>query len=168
MVSNLAAATLHDVTTSPELWAGAQDPVRPNLPTSFKTAEGRGVFGLKWLDGKWAAFMCYARTTDVPKSVSELIALTSPTGSVVVPYTVWSHEKGAGRVIVNKVIDYVRSKEGMTRVVTLSPLTEMARKFHLRNGAKELQVNPTSVNFEYDCGCEVCECMPCDCGWGNY
>ena len=168
MVSTLYAAKLYDVTLSPELWSGDQDPVRPNLPASFKTAEGRGVFGLKAPDGKWSAFMCYARTTDVPKSVSELIALTSLTGHVVVPYTVWSHEKGAGRAIVNKVIDYVRSAEGMTRVVTLSPLTEMARKFHLRNDAKELQVNPTSVNFEYDCGCEVCECIPCDCSWGNY
>ena len=26
----------------------------------------------------------------------------------------------------------------------------MARKFHLKNGAKELQVNETTQNFEYD------------------
>jgi hypothetical protein len=26
----------------------------------------------------------------------------------------------------------------------------MARNFHLKNGAKELQVNATSQNFEYD------------------
>jgi len=26
----------------------------------------------------------------------------------------------------------------------------MARRFHLANGAKELQVNETSQNFEYD------------------
>ena len=26
----------------------------------------------------------------------------------------------------------------------------MARNFHLKNGAKELQVNETSQNFEYD------------------
>jgi hypothetical protein len=35
------------------------------------------------------------------------------------------------------------------RAVTLSPPTAMARKFHLRNGAFELQVNSTTVNFEY-------------------
>ena len=33
--------------------------------------------------------------------------------------------------------------------VALSPLTDMARKFHLRNGAAELQVNETTQNFEY-------------------
>ena len=35
------------------------------------------------------------------------------------------------------------------RFVTLSPKTEMAKKFHLRNGATELQENETTVNFEY-------------------
>jgi len=31
----------------------------------------------------------------------------------------------------------------------LSPLTEMARNFHLRNGAIEVQVNEETQNFEY-------------------
>ena len=29
-------------------------------------------------------------------------------------------------------------------------MTAMARKFHLKNGAKEVQVNLTTQNFEYD------------------
>ena len=43
----------------------------------------------------------------------------------------------------------VKKSNHLNRLVTLSPLTDMARKFHLRNGAKELQVNKTSQNFEY-------------------
>ena len=43
----------------------------------------------------------------------------------------------------------VKKSNHLNRLVTLSPLTDMARKFHLRNGAKELQVNETSQNFEY-------------------
>jgi hypothetical protein len=35
------------------------------------------------------------------------------------------------------------------RFVTLSPMTDMARRFHLSNGAGVLQVNSTSVNYEY-------------------
>ena len=35
------------------------------------------------------------------------------------------------------------------RFVTLSPLTEVARRFHTRNGAVELQVNSETQNFEY-------------------
>ena len=44
----------------------------------------------------------------------------------------------------------VKKSNHLHRLVTLSPLTDMARNFHIRNGAKELQVNKTSQNFEYD------------------
>ena len=37
----------------------------------------------------------------------------------------------------------------LNRLVTLSPLTEMAKNFHLRNGAKLLSVNENTQNFEY-------------------
>ena len=93
--------------------------------------------------------MCYAHTSEVPKNVEELDKLTTPDGEVVVPYTVWSREKGAGRRIIDKVLELVITTSKARRVVTLSPLTEMARKFHLRNNAIEVQVNKTTVNFEY-------------------
>ena len=35
------------------------------------------------------------------------------------------------------------------RFVTLSPLTEMAEKFHLRNGAELIYKGKTCQNFEY-------------------
>ena len=44
----------------------------------------------------------------------------------------------------------VKESNHLNRLVTLSPLTEMARNFHTKNGAKELQVNEESQNFEYD------------------
>jgi hypothetical protein len=34
--------------------------------------------------------------------------------------------------------------------VTLSPKTEMARKFHTSNGAKTLKENDETVNYEYE------------------
>jgi len=37
----------------------------------------------------------------------------------------------------------------LNRLITLSPLTDMARNFHLRNGAIEIQVNESTQNFEY-------------------
>ena len=43
----------------------------------------------------------------------------------------------------------IKKSNHLNRLVTLSPLTEMARKFHLRNGAVELLVNETTQNFEY-------------------
>jgi len=35
------------------------------------------------------------------------------------------------------------------RFVTLSPPTELARRFHIRNGANIFRVNEQSVNYEY-------------------
>lgn len=134
----------------PELWSTG-DPVRPELDVEFKTAPGRSVCGLLGNDGCWKAFLCYALTTAVPRDVKELEELTDEGGSILVPYTVWSYEKGAGRLIIDRVLTCVRELAmGIDRVVTLSPLTDMARKFHLRNDAAELQVNETTVNFEYE------------------
>ena len=42
------------------------------------------------------------------------------------------------------------SEEDIRRVVTLSPRTDMARNFHLRNGAKEIAVHVVTANFEYE------------------
>ena len=44
----------------------------------------------------------------------------------------------------------VKRSNHINRLVTLSPLTEMAERFHIKNGAKKLQVNETTQNFEYD------------------
>ena len=138
------------VTGRPDLWKEG-DPVQPNLDSDFKSALGREVVGLKDEAGKWKAFLCYARTSDVPSSIEELDNMTDPLGKVVVPYTVWSLEKGAGRAIINEVLWMVENVDtDVERVVTLSPPTMMARNFHLKNGAKEFRVNDETVNFEYN------------------
>jgi predicted regulator of amino acid metabolism with ACT domain len=71
-------------------------------------------------------------------------------GDIAIAYTVWAKKKGGGRAIVNEVYKMVKDSNHLNRLVTLSPLTDMARNFHLKNGAKELQVNDTTQNFEYD------------------
>ena len=52
--------------------------------------------------------------------------------------------------MVNEVYKMIKGSNHLNRLVTLSPMTDMARKFHLKNGAKEVQVNLTTQNFEYD------------------
>tara|TARA_R110000824_G_scaffold286978_1_gene475044 strand:+ start:65 stop:505 length:441 start_codon:yes stop_codon:yes gene_type:complete len=139
---------LENVTDSPDLWFN-RDPVRPELDIEFRIEAGREVFGLKDEHGKFKAFLCMARTTDIPTSTKELDLLTSITGRIAVPYSVWSYQKGAGKEIINQVLTLMQRAKTVSRVITLSPLTEMARKFHLRNDAIELQKNDTTVNFEY-------------------
>ncbi len=139
---------LENVTLMPELWSTG-DPVRPELNVKFKTAAGRTVYGLKTSTGEYVAFCCVARTIDVPKDIMELSEMTSGIGTILVPYTVWSLRRGAGKTIIKKLLSSVREHSLATRVVTLSPTTDMARRFHLKNGAEEISTNIASANFEY-------------------
>jgi predicted acetyltransferase len=67
---------------------------------------------------------------------------------IAIAYTVWSRKKGAGKEIINKVLEYAK-KNNVERVVTLSPLNPMATHFHIRNGAKQVSINQSTQNFEY-------------------
>jgi hypothetical protein len=140
---------LEHVTNCPELWKDS-DPVQPGLDEAFKTAPGRSVYGLYGDDGDWKAFMCYAQTSSIPKNVEELTTYTCIDGPYIIPYTVWSYEKGAGRTIINEVLTMVKNANiSAQRVVTLSPQTDMAENFHIRNGASVFRRNAESINFEY-------------------
>jgi len=58
-------------------------------------------------------------------------------------------KKGGGKLIVKEVYKMIKKSNHLNRLVTLSPLTDMATKFHLRNGAKLVRVNEDTQNFEY-------------------
>ena len=70
-------------------------------------------------------------------------------GQIAIAYTVWSKKKGGGKLIVKEVFKKIKKSNHLNRLVTLSPLTEMAKNFHERNGAKLVQINETTQNFEY-------------------
>ena len=139
---------LEEVTDMPDAWLG-EDPVRPELNIEFRTSAGRKVYGLRYKEEGFKAFLCMAYTTDIPANTSELASLTSVSGTIAVPYSVWSYQRGAGREIIKQVLDLLRASGSAHRVITLSPPTLMARKFHLRNNATELRINDETVNFEY-------------------
>jgi len=96
----------------------------------------------------------------VPRSVEELDKFSHDAflqsamrdqnnGQIAIAYTVWSKKKGGGKLIVKEVFKKIKKSNHLNRLVTLSPLTEMATKFHSKNGAKLLQVNEDTQNFEY-------------------
>ena len=70
-------------------------------------------------------------------------------GKIAIAYTVWSKKKGGGKLIVKEVFNKIKKSNHLNRLVTLSPLTDMAYKFHIKNGAKLISVNETTQNFEY-------------------
>jgi hypothetical protein len=142
---------------SSDLWhLFKDDPVRPHLTASFRTSPGRESFMLVDDDDNIRAVVCCAYTNQVPLTEQELDMWSQAAcqdeqhGHIAVFYTVWSYDKGAGRDIIFAARDFVRDVRGCRRFVTLSPLTEMAEKFHTRNGAVLLERGDTCQNFEYN------------------
>lgn len=130
-----------------------EDPVRPDLSLEWRLANSRKIFGLKYEDDI-EGIICVAFTNDIPHSVKELdmmseLAHLKDEKKIAIAYTVWSRKRGAGKEIINKVLEYA-TKQGIERVVTLSPLTPMATHFHIRNGAKQISINEKTQNFEYE------------------
>ena len=137
----------------------SRDPVRPELDNDFRTSYGRKIYGVKYNDEIYAV-MCFAFTNKIPKNVKELDLMSKDAflqsanrdqkiGKIAIAYTVWSTKKGGGKLIVKQVFKMIKKSNHLNRLVTLSPLTEMARNFHLRNGAEEIQINDETQNFEY-------------------
>ena len=126
----------------------SEDPVRPHIPFEKRIGNGRSVVVLERNDSI-DAVICLALCKDVPITEQEMFDLADPEGTVCVAYTVWSYSKGSGRTIINQLRDSAESLPGLTRMVTLSPLTEMAERFHLSNGARFLRKGESCQNFEY-------------------
>ena len=136
-----------------------EDPVRPELDNVFRRSYGRKIFGVKYKK-EICAIMCFGFTNEIPTSVKELDLMTRDAylksaqrdqkiGKIAIAYTIWSQKKGGGKLIVREVFKMIKKSNHLNRLVTLSPLTEMAKNFHLKNGAIELQVNEATQNFEY-------------------
>ena len=136
-----------------------EDPVRPELDNKFRTGFGRKIYGVEY-KGEVHAVMCFAYTNQIPRNVEELDKFSQDAhlqsthrgqnvGQIAIAYTVWSKKKGGGKLIVKEVYKKIKKSNHLNRLVTLSPLTEMATNFHEKNGAKLIQINETTQNFEY-------------------
>jgi hypothetical protein len=79
----------------------------------------------------------------------ELMSNNEKESKMVIAYTVWSLKKGAGKKIMGELLKYMKEKNHLDSIITLSPLTPMATHYHIRNGAKLIKINPTTQNFEY-------------------
>lgn len=119
------------------------DPVRPHIN---KIDVGKQVYVLDDL----SAVICVCYCTQVPTTEQELEQYRDDNGSILVAYTVWSNEQGAGRKIVVGLQELAKTKLNVNKLVTLSPLTDMATKFHIKNGAKLIEKSTTCQNFEYE------------------
>jgi hypothetical protein len=126
-----------------------QDPVRPHIPHDLRVGTNRDIFVARKDDQTVRAITCVSYQQTIPTSESELFEqCDSP--EVVVFYTIWSYEPGAGRDLIFQARDWISTnKPEIKKFVTLSPPTEMARRFHIKNGAHVYRQNTDTVNYEY-------------------
>ena len=126
------------------------DPVRPHIPIEQRFEPNCQVIALKNCE-KIEALVCLRFCSGIPASELELLSDKGLTPNVVVFYTIWSYVPGAGQKLLRRSLAFIKDNApDIQRFVTLSPATEMARRFHIKNGAKLFRVNADTVNYEYD------------------
>jgi len=124
------------------------DPVRPHIPLSQRINETAEILILKAGEEILAA-TCLQWLKEIPETEEDLQAMEK-TKDVAVFYTIWSYSPGAGATLLKKAAEWILGEhKDVKNIVTLSPQTEMARRFHLKNGASIHRENPTSVNYKY-------------------
>ncbi len=140
--------TLIQDITNPILNYIKDDPVRPEIPIDFRVGKNRFVSTLVEND-RPKAIVCVSLHDFVPSSVNELTT-ESDVPTTAIFYTIWSYAPGAGVELLRETVEQIRKTfPTVSRFVTLSPKTDMARKFHLKNGAVILRENSDTVNYEY-------------------
>jgi len=126
------------------------DPVRPELPAEFRVNTNSRIFVLRDDETqKPLAVTCVKFLSEIPQDVTELADLAVNTNTAVF-YTIWSYAAGAGRRLIEEAQREIqREQPEINTYVTLSPKTEMARRFHLKNGAEVFRENADTVNYLY-------------------
>jgi hypothetical protein len=141
---------LHTITTISDDLATLikDDPVRPEIPLSDRVNSNSRIYMLK--DGdETLAVTCVKFLETIPAAVDDLVVLIGGATTAVF-YTIWSYTAGSGRELIEEAQKSIESEfPEIQTYVTLSPKTEMARRFHLKNGARELRENVDTINYIY-------------------
>ena len=135
-------------TTDPLTKVVKDDPVRPHIPLEQRINDAAEILILRAGEEILAA-TCMQWLKDIPISEQDLIDIDKD-HNVAVFYTIWSYAPGAGASLLKAAADWLlKDFPEIKAIVTLSPQTKMAERFHLKNGATVHQTNETSVNYKY-------------------
>jgi hypothetical protein len=125
------------------------DPVRPEIPVEDRVNSNSRIYVLENEAGEPLAVTCVKFLSEIPATVDELATAVVKTNTAVF-YTIWSYAAGAGRQLIEEAqADIKRQTPEVDTFVTLSPKTEMARRFHHKNGATTYRENSEPVNYLY-------------------
>ena len=141
---------LHIINSLQDPWVAyvKDDPVRPDIPVDSRVNDYSVILALIAED-KPRAMVCVKFQNMIPSTVEELAhELTEFTTAVF--YTIWSYTPGAGQELIRAAKQHIQATmPTVNTFVTLSPPTELARRFHLKNGASIYRTNEATVNYQY-------------------
>jgi hypothetical protein len=124
------------------------DPVRPEIPVDRRINGNSRIYVLREGD-QTQAVTCVKFLNSIPAAVDDLVDVVDAATTAVF-YTIWSYAAGAGRTLIQEAQRSIETEfPGIQTYVTLSPKTEMARRFHLKNGAGVYRENSDTVNYIY-------------------
>ena len=125
------------------------DPVRPEISKDFRVSDGRVVAALTDEEQNPEAMVCVSFHDFVPED-DEGLHKTSSVPTTAIFYTIWSYKSGKGKELLYQAVKGIQAQyPSVTRFVTLSPKTNLARRFHLKNGAIVFRENIDTTNYEY-------------------
>jgi len=130
--------------TTTDLDLTVEDPVRPTIPMSWR--QQYEIWA--WIENQErTATVCVAWLDSVPDSEASMLIM--PRGFKAIAYTIWSAAPGAGKRLILALQEQIKDNPLCEGMYTLSPPTEMARKFHVSNGARVYRINETTINYQY-------------------
>lgn len=133
--------------TDPLLDYIKDDPVRPDIPKEFRVGKNKFVSAL--VEDIPRAIVCVSLHDFIPEDVDDLTK-DSDNPTTAIFYTIWSYAPGAGAELLKETVSQIKQQfPTIERFVTLSPKTELAKRFHLKNGADVFRENLNTVNYEY-------------------
>ena len=150
----------------------ADDPIRPKLfkDNSVRFEDPFHVYAeVNDETGEIAAIVCtivckfvpqdeyqikliaMGKTKQIEKQLKEREAIHGELGTVLCPYSIWSYQRGHGRKLISNLLEATPIMHPeVDAVITMSPHTDTAMKFHLNNGAGIFSSNKKTVNYEYE------------------
>jgi hypothetical protein len=124
------------------------DPVRPEISKEFRVDRNRFVAVLVE-NNEPASIVCVSLHDFIPASVEDLYKIVDNPNTAVF-YTIWSYKPGSGALLLREAVKNIcQNNPEIKNFVTLSPKTELARRFHLKNGAVIFRENDLTVNYQY-------------------
>jgi len=91
------------------------------------------------------------KTKQIEEQLKEREEMHGELGVVLCPYSIWSYQRGHGRKLINNLLEAAPILHPeVDAVITMSPHTDTALRFHLNNGAGIFSTNDACVNYEYE------------------